>query len=398
MARELASSPATPCYQTYSCPSTNIGRVFFPSVQCVAAFATSYPLIWGDSPDKPRQKRTAAIPCLIPCAIDQDPYFRLLRDNAHRMKLPSPKPALIHSKFLTALQGAGGKMSASDATSAIFMSDTKAEVKKKINKYAFSGGGATLEEHRANGGNPNVDVPFQYLTYFLDDDAELERIRQSYISGELLTGEMKQLCISIMQEYVEAFQSRRKAVTDDLLKQFMTPRKLEWRGNPNPIKVQKGAAPTASASQPPSQASTQKLPIRSAPVSDLQAAQAQAMQASQARTLQAQPDMGAPVVAQSAVSSPPTQPNTSTPPLSLPAQPPTQMQEGTAQVPADPTDAPSFSTASQTAQPQAKPRRPGLDALGRTSSYGVRGLSGYGESVVSMLYGGQKGSLHDVEE
>jgi tryptophanyl-tRNA synthetase len=47
-------------------------------------------------------------------AIDQDPYFRLVRDNAHRMKNPSPKPALIHSKFLTALQGAGGKMSASD--------------------------------------------------------------------------------------------------------------------------------------------------------------------------------------------------------------------------------------------------------------------------------------------
>lgn len=49
-------------------------------------------------------------------AIDQDPYFRLVRDNAHRMKNPSPKPALIHSKFLTALQGAGGKMSASDPT------------------------------------------------------------------------------------------------------------------------------------------------------------------------------------------------------------------------------------------------------------------------------------------
>ena len=47
-------------------------------------------------------------------AIDQDPYFRLVRDNAHRMRHPSPKPALIHSKFLTALQGTGGKMSASD--------------------------------------------------------------------------------------------------------------------------------------------------------------------------------------------------------------------------------------------------------------------------------------------
>lgn len=27
--------------------------------------------------------------------IDEDPYFRLVRDNAHRMRYPSPKPALI---------------------------------------------------------------------------------------------------------------------------------------------------------------------------------------------------------------------------------------------------------------------------------------------------------------
>lgn len=85
----------------------------FPAVQCVAAFATSYPEIWGYEGED-RSKAIAKIPCLVPMAIDQDPYFRLVRDNANRMKQPSPKPALIHSKFLTALQGAGGKMSASD--------------------------------------------------------------------------------------------------------------------------------------------------------------------------------------------------------------------------------------------------------------------------------------------
>lgn len=80
----------------------------------VASFATSFPEIWSDPPAKERTKAIAKIPVLIPMAIDQDPYFRLVRDNAHRMRFPSPKPALIHSKFLTALQGAGGKMSASD--------------------------------------------------------------------------------------------------------------------------------------------------------------------------------------------------------------------------------------------------------------------------------------------
>ena len=49
------------------------------------------------------------------------------------------------------LQGESGKMSASDATSAIFTSDTPKQIKDKVNRYAFSGGGTTVEEHRAKG-------------------------------------------------------------------------------------------------------------------------------------------------------------------------------------------------------------------------------------------------------
>jgi tryptophanyl-tRNA synthetase len=109
--------------------STNIGRIFFPSLQCTAAFATSYPELWSDVPSATRLDEIAKIPCLIPMAIDQDPYFRLLRDHCHRMSRPTPKPALIHSRFLTALQGIGGKMSSSDPNSAIFISDTPAQIK-----------------------------------------------------------------------------------------------------------------------------------------------------------------------------------------------------------------------------------------------------------------------------
>jgi tryptophanyl-tRNA synthetase len=68
-------------------------------------------------------------------------------------------------------------MSSSDPNSSILLSDTPAEVKRKVNKYAFSGGGATLEEHKANGANLDIDVPFQYLHFFLEDDEKLEEIR-----------------------------------------------------------------------------------------------------------------------------------------------------------------------------------------------------------------------------
>ena len=197
--------------------STSTTRNFFPNRQCAAAFGTSYPFIWGDDPKAEKlSAKTAAIPCLIPMAIDQDPYFRLLRENAHRMPLPSPKAALVHSKFLTALQGAGGKMSSSNPNSAIFMSDTEKQVKTKINVHAFSGGQETLEQHRELGGNPDVDVAYQYLTYFVDDDAKLADMADKYRKGEMLTGEMKKECIAVVTDYVTSFQERRARVTDEV--------------------------------------------------------------------------------------------------------------------------------------------------------------------------------------
>lgn len=48
----------------------------------------------------------------------------------------------------------------------------------QINKHAFSGGKDTVEEHRKYGGNPDVDVSFMYLTFFLEDDEQVEKIRQ----------------------------------------------------------------------------------------------------------------------------------------------------------------------------------------------------------------------------
>ncbi|KAK1056813.1 tryptophan--tRNA ligase [Friedmanniomyces endolithicus] len=123
----------------------------------------------------------------------------------------------------------------------IFMSDTPGQIKNKINKHAFSGGRESLEEHRKLGGNPDVDVAYTYLSYFLDDDEELEELAKRYRSGELLTGEMKQRCIAELQKFVTEFQERRKKVTDEVMREYMRPRKLEFGGNPSP-KQSKGPA------------------------------------------------------------------------------------------------------------------------------------------------------------
>ena len=60
----------------------------------------------------------------------QDPYFRMTRDVAGR--LGHGKPALLHSKFVPGLQGPGGKMSASDPNSAIFVTDTPRDIENKV--------------------------------------------------------------------------------------------------------------------------------------------------------------------------------------------------------------------------------------------------------------------------
>nr|XP_054758087.1 tryptophan--tRNA ligase, cytoplasmic-like [Lytechinus pictus] len=195
-----------------------IGKISFPAIQASPSFSNSFPAIFGTKKD---------IPCLIPCAIDQDPYFRMTRDVAPR--LGYPKPALLHSTFFPALQGAQTKMSASDPNSSIFLTDTPKQIKTKINKYAFSGGGASVEEHREKGGNCDVDIAYQYLTFFLEDDDRLAELREEYSSGRMLTGELKKELITILQKMVADIQERRKTVTDDLLKEFMTPRKLNFK-------------------------------------------------------------------------------------------------------------------------------------------------------------------------
>ncbi|KVH98780.1 Aminoacyl-tRNA synthetase, class Ic [Cynara cardunculus var. scolymus] len=193
----------------------HIGKISFPPVQAVPSFPSSFPHLFSGK-DKLR--------CLIPCAIDQDPYFRMTRDVAPR--LGYSKPALIESLFFPALQGETGKMSASDANSAIYVTDSQKDIKYKVNKYAFSGGQDSVENHRKYGANLEVDIPFKYLSFFLEDDDELEHIRKEYGSGRMLTGEVKKRLIEVLTEIVERHRAARAAVTDEMVDAFMAVRPL----------------------------------------------------------------------------------------------------------------------------------------------------------------------------
>lgn len=41
------------------------------------------------------------------------------------------------------------------------------------------------------GANLDVDVPWKYLNFFLEDDSRLAQIGRDYGSGAMLTGEVK---------------------------------------------------------------------------------------------------------------------------------------------------------------------------------------------------------------
>lgn len=171
---------------------TNIGMIQYPAYQVIPTFF---------------EKRR----CLIPCAIDQDPYWRIQRDIAESMGYY--KTAAIHSKFFPPLQGMEGKMSASQKETAIWLTDDEKAVRKKVMKYAFSGGQETVEEHREKGGNPEVDVSFQWLKMLFEpDDKELKRIESEYISGQLLTGELKQILVDKLNAFLVEHRERKGKV------------------------------------------------------------------------------------------------------------------------------------------------------------------------------------------
>ncbi|WP_297463667.1 tryptophan--tRNA ligase [Thermococcus sp.] len=169
---------------------SKIGMIFYPAIQAAPTFF--------------EKKR-----CLIPAAIDQDPYWRLQRDFAE--SLGYYKAAALHSKFFPPLTGLEGKMSASKPETAVYLTDDPEEAGKKIWKFALTGGRATAKEQREKGGEPEKCVVFKWFEIFFEPDDEklMERYRACK-SGELLCGQCKRELIERVQKFLKEHQERRK--------------------------------------------------------------------------------------------------------------------------------------------------------------------------------------------
>eukprot|EP00041_Stephanoeca_diplocostata_P013812 m.244693 g.244693 ORF g.244693 m.244693 type:complete len:160 (-) comp19476_c1_seq2:133-612(-) len=93
----------------------------------------------------------------------------------------------------------------------------------QIHKLAFSGSrGNTLEEHRRLGADLDVDVSYQYLRFFEPDDAKLADTGARYSKGEMLTGEIKNELVAVLQGVVSGHQTAKANVTDADIAYYMS--------------------------------------------------------------------------------------------------------------------------------------------------------------------------------
>ena len=174
--------------------STNIGSIFYTSIQAAPAFLES-------------ELEKHNVPCLIPCGIDQDAHFRVARDVAPL--LGYYKPALIHNKMFPSLMGSD-KMSSSQPGATIFTTDPPKVVRKKI-MNAFTGGAVSVEEQKKSGGKPEVCSVYKYQ-YFLfeEDDKGVDDLADRCRKGEILCGECKKRLSDRLVHFLEAHQKRRE--------------------------------------------------------------------------------------------------------------------------------------------------------------------------------------------
>lgn len=105
-------------------------------------------------------------------------------------------------------------MSSTVPESAIFLTDTDQEIASKIRK-SFSGGRVDKTDQMMNGADLDVDVGYQYLKCFLEDDNELEQITRYYgpdpnYRPKMLSSQIKKRSIEVVTDIIHKLRENRK--------------------------------------------------------------------------------------------------------------------------------------------------------------------------------------------
>lgn len=144
----------------------NVGEYFYVFVQMMPCFI-----------EKDKQ-------CIIIAGKDQDPFFRLAREMAKRLKLPSP--IIIYTKNVPGLDGSEKMSSSVISSNPIYISDDELIIKKKINSIKKVGSGS-LDELFEFGANLKIDIPFRLIELFDKNESNVHIIKKYYEKAQFIT-------------------------------------------------------------------------------------------------------------------------------------------------------------------------------------------------------------------
>ncbi len=124
------------------------------------------------------------------------------------------QPSATFHRFMTGLTGE--KMSSSKPESAIFLTDSPEESRKKI-MNAKTGGAVTLEQQKKEGGNPKECVIYElFLYHLIEDDSELNDIFTSCKQGQKMCGQCKKYAAELMEKILVDLKQKRKIAIDKI--------------------------------------------------------------------------------------------------------------------------------------------------------------------------------------
>lgn len=151
---------------------------------------------------------------LVPVGEDQVQHLELSREIARRFNnhfgetFPEPQPVLTPAKRIMALNEPTRKMSKSIPGSFISLSDTEAEMRKKISRAVTDTG------PHEGGMSPGVENLFTLLECFATDET-IQYFKQQYDAGTLRYGELKPALADAVVQELNPIRERRTALAAD---------------------------------------------------------------------------------------------------------------------------------------------------------------------------------------
>lgn len=146
------------------------------------------------------------MPSVTPVALDQDPHMRAVRDVCRKLPYNFVLPTSIYIVHQSGLKQ-GAKMSSSQPETAIFLTDSPEDAKRKIFR-AFTGGRGTVEEQRKLGGNPEVCKVYEIYKYHCPDTEFIKEIYSRCKSGKLICGDCKKICAGFITNFLKKHRKK----------------------------------------------------------------------------------------------------------------------------------------------------------------------------------------------